>query len=123
MVLERQSVGQLRHGFATETIDGGKNSLNYFIKSPSIYLPTFQVSHAISRIYAPEDLESRVLLLSSEGNLTVTDAELNVCGTHNIPNADSRLVECFVFSRKACTFLPSRTAPPRGTIVILFLQI
>ena len=47
------------------------------------------------------------------------DAELNIQNTRGSSEKSRVLLKSFVFSRKSCSFLPSRSVPPRGAIVIL----
>jgi hypothetical protein len=83
-----------------------------------------QVSHAVSRIYVPDELDSKVLLVSSDGRLTVMDTESSAQKTHNSPGDDNAtLIECFVFSRNTCSFLPTRATPLQCAIIIFFLQV
>jgi hypothetical protein len=70
-----------------------------------------------------EDLESRVLFLSSKGQLSVADADLNILNTQDTIEDGASLIESFFFPRKSCSFLPARTTPPRGVIAVLLLKV
>jgi len=72
---------------------------------------------AVSRIYAPKDLPSRLLLLSSKGDLTLIESStLDI--QHTRPLTESgNLLEAFVFSARSCSFISS---PSIRTVVVLF---
>jgi len=82
-----------------------------------------QEARDVAKIYVGEDLESRVLMLSSKGQLTVADADLGIQSTRDPVDDEALLVDSFIFPRRSCSFLPTRTAPPRGVVAVLFLQI
>ncbi|KAE9407182.1 hypothetical protein BT96DRAFT_874785 [Gymnopus androsaceus JB14] len=83
-------------------------------KKKAVTLP-----HAVSGLYISEELPSRVLITSSQGDVTVLHADLQVQATHS---SKSQVLKVFVFSRKNCTFLPPRSTPSTGAIVVLLFS-
>ncbi|OCH94292.1 hypothetical protein OBBRIDRAFT_770017 [Obba rivulosa] len=84
-----------------------------------------QVLSPIAHIYTPEELPGRVLLVSTSGQLTVTDADLL---TQQPPpplpaqDADWSLLRHFLIPRQSCTFSLSRKVPSQGVISVAFLR-
>lgn len=60
-----------------------------------------------------------MLITSSQGDVTVLHADLQVQATHS---SKSQVLKVFVFSRKNCTFLPPRSAPSTGAVVVLLVS-
>jgi hypothetical protein len=100
-----------------------------FSFSFSFSLHAYQAPHIVSKIYAPNDLPTRVLLVSPSGALSITDTELNLTHTtHTDTDTDTdshghlkeliELIECFMFARKGCSFFPAR-----GTIAAIVLVL
>jgi len=74
--------------------------------------------HLISGLHACEELPSRLLVLSLRADLTILDADMDVKGTRVVSH-DCTVLQTFVFARHSCVFVPTRSAPPRGAVVVL----
>lgn len=71
--------------------------------------------HEVARIYS-DDKSSNMLLISSTGDISVADDELNILSTLICPH-EQNFLDVFFFPGASCTFLPPRENPP-DTIII-----
>ncbi|KAJ3908026.1 hypothetical protein F5879DRAFT_794504 [Lentinula edodes] len=77
--------------------------------------------HSISGLYIESELPSRVLVTSSQGDLTVLHSDLQIQATRT---SKCESLKTFVLSRRNCTFLPSRgSVPSSAAIVISFVTL
>lgn len=74
--------------------------------------------HLISGLHTSEESPSRILVLSPQADLTILDADMCVKSTRMSPQGCS-VLQTFVFPRQSCGFAPTRSAPPRGAVVVL----
>ena len=79
------------------------------------------MSHTVTKLYLPEDLLSRLLLLSPRGDITLLDSDLAFKSTLQSENQLQTLFKCFVFGRKTCTFVSHHAVPPTGAVVFSVL--
>lgn len=89
----------------------------------SITLILVQVSHRISKLFLPDDLPSRVVLLSPKGDLSVVDADLAFKSTLQSKNDKQVLLRSFNFSCKSCPFIPTRNLPQNGCVILLIFLV
>ncbi|GLB34213.1 hypothetical protein LshimejAT787_0110970 [Lyophyllum shimeji] len=82
-------------------------------KKKSVLIP-----HQISGLYTCDEVPTRILAQSPEGDVTVLDADLDVKNTWPTPHDAETLLRMFVYSRTSCPFVPSLSTPPRGAILI-----
>ncbi|TFY73214.1 hypothetical protein EWM64_g10798, partial [Hericium alpestre] len=73
--------------------------------------------HILSRIYAPDNLPDRVVLLSPEGELSLADGDLKVLASQTYLHRPSSLRKSFVFEKSR--LLPSLAA----MLVVLFIAV
>lgn len=73
------------------------------------------LSHEVAHIYL-DDKNSKILLVSSTGDISVADDELNILSTLVCPHQQNFL-DVFFFPGASCTFLPPRENPPDTIIV------
>ncbi|KAI0068609.1 hypothetical protein BV25DRAFT_1792127 [Artomyces pyxidatus] len=73
--------------------------------------------HRVRAIYTTEDVPGHILFISTQGGLTVTDADLNAQSTQPYPHSDSILFKAIVFSRSSASFTPAHSSPPLFTVV------
>ncbi|KAJ3936063.1 MAG: hypothetical protein NXY57DRAFT_306926 [Lentinula lateritia] len=77
--------------------------------------------HSISGLYIDSELPSRVLVTSSQGDLTVLHSDLQIQATRT---SKCESLKTFVLSRRNCTFLPPRgSVPSSAAIVISFVTL
>ncbi|CAL1700237.1 unnamed protein product [Somion occarium] len=76
-------------------------------------------SHRIAALYAHESLPDYVLLVGDQGQVTLTDLDLNVKASHQPVNEGETLVNAFIFSRDSCSFAPTRTCSRQGAVLVL----
>jgi hypothetical protein len=76
--------------------------------------------HLIAELHVCEELPSRLLVLSPRADLTILDADIFVKSTWMAPR-DCSVLQTFVFPRQSCGFVPTRSAPPRGAVVVLLI--
>ncbi|KAF7965939.1 hypothetical protein HWV62_40764 [Athelia sp. TMB] len=76
------------------------------------------VSHKVIRLYLPEDLPSRLVLLSPHGDITLLDSNLTFKSTLQSENQLQTLHNCFIFGLKTCTFVSHDAVPPIGAVVL-----
>ncbi|KZT05551.1 uncharacterized protein LAESUDRAFT_655546 [Laetiporus sulphureus 93-53] len=102
-----------------EQITGGVMSGDVQKKRKSALMP-----HAISYIYAPDDLPDLILVVSHSGELTVADMDLNLQPTltEQQIDAESVMLKHFVFPRTSCSFVPNRSVPSHGVIAVSVLK-
>lgn len=74
--------------------------------------------HLVTGLYRCEELPSRLLVQSPDGDLTVTDLDLNIKHTRTPPKTPRYVYQTFVYPRRSCSFVPPRTTPARGAVVI-----
>ncbi|KAI0347456.1 hypothetical protein BDW22DRAFT_1351894 [Trametopsis cervina] len=79
--------------------------------------------HRVSRISLAEELPENVLFLGEHGDLTVTDNEVNVLYTYSPSDANIRPIRSFVFGRRTCSFVPSRSAFKQGAVVVTVANV
>lgn len=77
-----------------------------------------QVSHRVSKLLLPDDLPSRVVLLSPSGDLSIADAELTVKNTLQAENNRQILLKSFMFSCKSCSFIPNHLLSLHCSIIL-----
>lgn len=77
-----------------------------------------QISHRVSKLFLPDDLPSRVVLLSPKGDLSVVDADLAFKSTLQSKNDKQVLLKSFIFSCKSCPFIPARALPSHGSVIL-----
>ncbi|KAG0705987.1 hypothetical protein DFH29DRAFT_904566 [Suillus ampliporus] len=73
------------------------------------------VPHEVARIYS-DDKSSNILLVSSTGDVSVTDDELNILSTLSCPH-EQNFLDVFFFPGVSCTFLLPHENPPDTVIV------
>lgn len=78
-----------------------------------------QVPHKVSAISAPEELPEHVLFIGEKGELTVADKDLGSHHTQSPSDPSGRLLRAFVFGRRACSFVPARSAFKNGAVVVM----
>ncbi|KIK64736.1 hypothetical protein GYMLUDRAFT_240697 [Collybiopsis luxurians FD-317 M1] len=71
------------------------------------------LSQAICGLYLNESIPSRVLATSSQGSVILLHDDLQVQAIHS---TNCELIKSFVFSRKECAFLPSRSTPTAAIV-------
>ncbi|KAG2041673.1 hypothetical protein BDR03DRAFT_945379 [Suillus americanus] len=71
--------------------------------------------HEVTHIYS-NDKSSKILLVSSTGDISVADNELNIQSTLICPHQQNFL-DVFFFPGTSCTFLPPHENPPDTVIV------
>lgn len=71
--------------------------------------------HEVARIYL-DDKSSKILLVSSTGDISVADDELNIQSTLICPH-EQKFLDVFFFPGTSCTFLPHHENPPDTVIV------
>ncbi|KAG1877931.1 hypothetical protein DFJ58DRAFT_11780 [Suillus subalutaceus] len=76
--------------------------------------------HEVAHIYS-DDKSSKILLVSSTGDISVADNELNIQSTLICPHQQNFL-DVFFFPGTSCTFLPPRETPP-DTVIVLLLEL
>ncbi|KAJ3806808.1 hypothetical protein F5876DRAFT_80319 [Lentinula aff. lateritia] len=77
--------------------------------------------HSISGLYIESELPSRVLVTSSQGDLTVLHSDLQIRATRT---SKYESLKTFVLSRRNCTFLPPPgSVPSSAAIVISFITL
>ncbi|KAJ4472786.1 hypothetical protein C8J55DRAFT_140911 [Lentinula edodes] len=77
--------------------------------------------HSISGLYIESELPSRVLVTSSQGDLTVLHSDLQIQATRT---SKCESLKTFVLSRRNCTFLPPPgSVPSSAAIVISFVTM
>jgi hypothetical protein len=68
-------------------------------------------------------LPSRVLLLSPQGSLTVTDSDLSVQTTVKAPSDEDELYKVFEYSRAQCCFLRTpHGEDSEGVVLVVFFN-
>jgi hypothetical protein len=83
-------------------------------------LALFQSPHEVSRIYAPDDLPDRILLLSPGGDVTMMDIDLDAPKAEWRANSKLSLLSSFMFPKASATFLPPHLVVPLATLVLVF---
>jgi hypothetical protein len=73
------------------------------------------VPYEVARIHS-NDKTSSILLVSSTGDISVADDELNIQSTLACPH-EQNFLDVFFFSGASCTFLPPHQDPPDTVIV------
>jgi hypothetical protein len=63
-----------------------------------------------------DDKSSKILLVSSTGDISVADDELNIQSTLICPH-EQKFLDVFFFPGTSCTFLPHHENPPDTVIV------
>ncbi|KAG2078131.1 hypothetical protein BDR04DRAFT_1226911 [Suillus decipiens] len=71
--------------------------------------------HEVVHIYS-DDKSSKILLVSSAGDISVADYELNIQSTLVCPH-EQNFLDVFFFPGASCTFLPPHENPPDTIIV------
>jgi hypothetical protein len=74
--------------------------------------------HLISGLRNCEELPTRLLVLSPQSDLTILDDDMNVKSTRTSSQDDCSVLQTFVFPRQSCGFVPTRSAPSRGAVVV-----
>ena len=77
----------------------------------------WQAPHLVSRIHAPADLSSSVILESPNGDLTIANTDLGDQRTERYPHGDANVLKSFLFPHGSCTFLVGYSNPPQNTLV------
>lgn len=70
---------------------------------------------------APDELTHGVVLISPNGETTVTDEELTVLYSHTF-EGDAELIKAFVFDRSQATFVPKRWPLKDGAVIVQFVK-
>ncbi|KAG2157287.1 hypothetical protein DEU56DRAFT_12959 [Suillus clintonianus] len=73
------------------------------------------VPHQVARIYS-DDKSSNIILVSSAGDISVADDELNIQSTLTCPH-EQNFLDVFFFPGTSCTFLPPHENPPDSVVV------
>lgn len=76
------------------------------------------MSHTISKLYLPDDLPSRVVVLSPNGDMSIIDSELDFKSTLQTSDLKRVLLKSFIFSYKACSFLSHKVSITHGSVII-----
>lgn len=74
--------------------------------------------HLVTGLYRCEELPSQLLAQSPDGDLTITDLDLNIKHTRAPSKTSRHVYQTFVYPRRSCSFVPPRTTPARGAVVI-----
>ena len=81
------------------------------------------MSHRVSKLFLPDDLPSRVVVLSPKGDLSVLDVELTVKNTLQSQNDNQVLLQSFTISCQSCQFIQARALPPHGSVILLIFAV
>ncbi|KAF8076806.1 hypothetical protein FPV67DRAFT_1472732 [Lyophyllum atratum] len=76
------------------------------------------ISHQISGLYTCDEIPTRLLAQSPKGEVTLLDADLSVKNTWPMLQDAESVSRTFVYPRTACSFLPPRSTPLRGAILV-----
>ena len=76
----------------------------------------------MSRIYASEDIPDCVILLSTNGDVTVLDVDLVSQKGEWRSRSSSPLFASYMFPKGSATFLHANPVAPMATLVLLFLS-
>ncbi|TCD63478.1 hypothetical protein EIP91_005360 [Steccherinum ochraceum] len=76
------------------------------------------VPHKVSRVYAPDELASHVLLVGPGSEVTLAGEDLVVKNTSK-PDDEESLLGSTVMSRQACSFVHDEAAPLRSVLVTI----
>ncbi|KAF9461998.1 hypothetical protein BDZ94DRAFT_1262189 [Collybia nuda] len=79
------------------------------------------IPHLVAGLYHCEELSSRILAQSWDGDVTITDLDLDIKHTRT-SSKPRRVYQTFVYPRRSCSFVPPRTAPSRGAIVLTLAE-
>ncbi|KAL0950072.1 hypothetical protein HGRIS_010076 [Hohenbuehelia grisea] len=75
------------------------------------------VPHLVSRLYASTEPNCAALALSPQGDISLIHSDFTLDHLRNSTGSHS-VLQSFVLPRQECSFLPSRTAPSQGVIVV-----
>ena len=80
-----------------------------------------QFPHRVTQLAVPGELPANVILLGHNGEITVTDDDLNVQHSQTFEDA-SEVQKTFVFDRSQATFVPKRTSLKEGAVVVSLVK-
>ena len=75
----------------------------------------------MERIWAPGDLSSYVVALSSSGEVMLSDEALNIISSGTAPDTESVLLKSWVFKFEECAFLVQQKDQPISMVVMCFI--
>ncbi|KAI0689236.1 hypothetical protein BC835DRAFT_264850 [Cytidiella melzeri] len=78
--------------------------------------------HRVSSIAVNDELSNSVLFIGGGGEVTITDSEVNVQHTYSPSDTSTRLIWSFVFCRRSCSFVPTRSGFKQGAVVVLLVK-
>jgi hypothetical protein len=78
-----------------------------------------QFPHHVEELWAPSGLPSNVIAISPSGNVVLSDEDLKVMSSIEVPYSQSTLLKSFVFVPEECTFLLPRFGQPVEMVVVM----
>ena len=82
-----------------------------------------KMSHTVSRIYLPKNIPERLVLLSTNGDVSLTDVDLAFKSTLQSRNPKQVLLKSFLFKKRPSPFITHWTLPSDGVVVLLIFDV
>ncbi|KAL4247039.1 Nucleolar protein 11 [Abortiporus biennis] len=83
-------------------------------------LRTHTIKHPVSSLYVPDEFPDRLVCTGPHCEVSVFDQDFDEY--ESLPAEDGDLVKSFIFSRRSCSFVPTRIASSQGSILVLIFK-
>lgn len=82
------------------------------------------MSHTISRLYLPQEMPDKLVLLSPKGDVSVTDTDLTFKSTLQSRNPKQQaLLKSYLFSRKSSPFVSHWNLSSNGVVLLSIFDV